>query len=174
MGIGKAPSIGARRHKSDLFFFKKKHKNMKLRKNWYSNHFTTTYYLWLGNIVTMTLAWWRASRHFGSTQLVTKWLFSSATFVQIQFHALFIMRIFCKATNKTSQGSSVPSPAACGALICDDRFYILLHNSWIALMYFGFSFNQSYSSNKVTTTWIQISRQNWNGFFSNASHQIMI
>ena len=28
------------------------------------------------------------------------------------------------------------------------------------------------SCNKITTTWIQISRQNWNGFFSNASHQI--
>ena len=26
----------------------------------------------------------------------------------------------------------------------------------------------------VTTTWIQISNQNWNGFFSNASYQIMI
>ena len=32
----------------------------------------------------------------------------------------------------------------------------------------------AYSCNKITTTWIQISRQNWNGFFSNASHQIMI
>ena len=30
-----------------------------------------------------------------------------------------------------------------------------------------------YSCNKITTTWIQISHQNWNGFFSNASHQIM-
>jgi len=29
-------------------------------------------------------------------------------------------------------------------------------------------------NNKVTTTWIQISCQNWNAFFSNASHQIMI
>ena len=26
-----------------------------------------------------------------------------------------------------------------------------------------------YSCNKITTTWIQIFRQNWNGFFSNAS-----
>ena len=26
-----------------------------------------------------------------------------------------------------------------------------------------------YSWNKITTTWIQISHQNWNGFFSNAS-----
>ena len=32
----------------------------------------------------------------------------------------------------------------------------------------------TYSCNKITTTWIQISRQNWNGFFSNASYQIMI
>ena len=32
----------------------------------------------------------------------------------------------------------------------------------------------SYSCNKITTTWIQISRQNWNGFYSNASQQIMI
>ena len=31
-----------------------------------------------------------------------------------------------------------------------------------------------YSCNKITKTWIQISHQNWNGFFSNASHQIMI
>ena len=31
-----------------------------------------------------------------------------------------------------------------------------------------------YSCNKITTTWIQISCQNWNGFLSNASHQIMI
>ena len=30
-----------------------------------------------------------------------------------------------------------------------------------------------YSCNKTTTTWIQISSQNWNGFFSNASHQIL-
>ena len=31
-----------------------------------------------------------------------------------------------------------------------------------------------YSSNKITKTWIQISCQNWNGFFSNISHQMMI
>ena len=31
-----------------------------------------------------------------------------------------------------------------------------------------------YSYNKIITNQIQISRQNWNGFFSNASHQIMI
>ena len=31
-----------------------------------------------------------------------------------------------------------------------------------------------YSCNKIATTWIQIYRQNWNAFFSNASHQIMI
>ena len=31
-----------------------------------------------------------------------------------------------------------------------------------------------YSCNKITQTWIQISCQNWNGFFSNISHQIMI
>ena len=30
------------------------------------------------------------------------------------------------------------------------------------------------NSTAVTMTWIQISRQNWNGFSSNASHQIMI
>ena len=33
---------------------------------------------------------------------------------------------------------------------------------------------RKYSCNNITTTWIQISRQNWNGFFSNASHQIKI
>ena len=32
----------------------------------------------------------------------------------------------------------------------------------------------AYNCNKITRTWIQISRQNWNGFFSNANHQIMI
>ena len=31
-----------------------------------------------------------------------------------------------------------------------------------------------YSCNNTTTTWIQISRQNRNGFFSNASRQIII
>ena len=31
-----------------------------------------------------------------------------------------------------------------------------------------------YSCNKITATQIQISRQNWNGFFSNISHQMMI
>ena len=31
-----------------------------------------------------------------------------------------------------------------------------------------------YSCNKITTTQIQISRQNWNVFFSNISHQMMI
>ena len=31
-----------------------------------------------------------------------------------------------------------------------------------------------YSCNKISTTWIQISRQNWNRFFSSASHQIMM
>ena len=31
-----------------------------------------------------------------------------------------------------------------------------------------------YSSNKITKTRIQISRQNWNGLFSNISHQMMI
>ena len=31
-----------------------------------------------------------------------------------------------------------------------------------------------YNCNKITTIQIQISRQNWNGFFSNISHQMMI
>ena len=31
-----------------------------------------------------------------------------------------------------------------------------------------------YSCNKITKTWIQISRQSWIGFFSNISHQRMI
>ena len=31
----------------------------------------------------------------------------------------------------------------------------------------------NYSCNKITTTWIQISRQNWNYFFSNISQQMM-
>ena len=31
-----------------------------------------------------------------------------------------------------------------------------------------------YSCNKIPATELQISRQNWNGFFSNASHKIMI
>ena len=31
-----------------------------------------------------------------------------------------------------------------------------------------------YSCNMITTTWIQISRQSWNGLFSNINHQIMI
>ena len=31
-----------------------------------------------------------------------------------------------------------------------------------------------YSCNKITKTWIQISRQNWNYFFSNISHQKVI
>ena len=42
--------------------------------------------------------------------------------------------------------------------------------SW-HISYFRF---YSYSCNKITTTQIQISRQNWNGFFSNISHQMMI
>ena len=33
---------------------------------------------------------------------------------------------------------------------------------------------EMYSCNEITTTQIQISRQNWNGFFSNISHQMMI
>ena len=37
---------------------------------------------------------------------------------------------------------------------------------------------ERYSCNKITTTWIQISRQNWTGFCSNASpnasHEIML
>ena len=32
----------------------------------------------------------------------------------------------------------------------------------------------SYSCDEITTTWIQISRQNWNDFFSNINQQIMI
>ena len=44
--------------------------------------------------------------------------------------------------------------------------YQLIHST----IYFFFS----YSCNKITTTQIQISRQNWNGLFSNISHQIMI
>ena len=31
-----------------------------------------------------------------------------------------------------------------------------------------------YSCNNITKTWIQISRKNWNGFFSNISYQMMI
>ena len=33
---------------------------------------------------------------------------------------------------------------------------------------------QLYSCNRITTTWIQISRQNWNGFFSNAKGQLIL
>ena len=36
------------------------------------------------------------------------------------------------------------------------------------------SYSCLYSCNKITKTWIQISRQNWNGFFSNINHQRMI
>ena len=43
-------------------------------------------------------------------------------------------------------------------------FFLLLHHLQF----------ESYSCNKITTTWIQISRQNWNGFFSKGSHQIII
>ena len=32
---------------------------------------------------------------------------------------------------------------------------------------------KQYSCDKITTTWIQNSRQNWNGYFSNASHRII-
>ena len=35
-------------------------------------------------------------------------------------------------------------------------------------------FFRKYSCNKVTKTWIQISRQNWLGVFSNYSHQMII
>ena len=38
----------------------------------------------------------------------------------------------------------------------------------------GYYHHSWYSCNKITTTQIQISRQNWNGFFSNISHQVMI
>ena len=34
--------------------------------------------------------------------------------------------------------------------------------------------NLQYSCNKITNTWIQISRQIWNGLFSSISHQRMI
>ena len=34
--------------------------------------------------------------------------------------------------------------------------------------------NGLYSCDKITRTWIQISRQNWNGFFSNISHPRII
>ena len=32
----------------------------------------------------------------------------------------------------------------------------------------------TYSCNKIKSTWIQISHQNWNGFFSNISHRMII
>ena len=47
------------------------------------------------------------------------------------------------------------------------------YQHFLAPRHFNEFFN-FYSCNKINTTWIQISRQNWNGFFSNASHQIMI
>ena len=33
---------------------------------------------------------------------------------------------------------------------------------------------RNYSHDKITKTWIKMSRQNWNGFSSNISHQMMI
>ena len=38
----------------------------------------------------------------------------------------------------------------------------------------GRSLRSLYSCVKITKTWIQISRQNWSGLFSNISHQMMI
>ena len=60
-----------------------------------------------------------------------------------------------------------------------EKFFEKLHEkifSWpwpcSSLWWLGYA--STYSCNKITATWIQISRQNWNGFFSNATHQIMI
>ena len=61
-------------------------------------------------------------------------------------------------------------------------FYDFRHNSFQCQASFvtywqasgGLLAIRLYSCNKITTTWIQIFRQNWNGFFSNISHQMMI
>ena len=46
-----------------------------------------------------------------------------------------------------------------------EKLWPLLSSNWHPLMY---------SSNKITKTQIQISRQNWSYLFSNISHQMMI
>ena len=47
-------------------------------------------------------------------------------------------------------------------------------NPWLSVTCKETNKKTLYSCNKITTTQIQISRQNWNGFFSNNSHQMMI
>ena len=55
-------------------------------------------------------------------------------------------------------------------------FFLLFEWGWRNNIRLNLGNNREgyYSCNKIATTWIQISRQNWNGFFSNISHQIMI
>ena len=61
----------------------------------------------------------------------------------------------------------IPShgPLSCKLLLFFKRVSFLFHPQWNRKLY---------SCSKKTTTWIQISRQNRNSFFSNISHQIMI
>ena len=49
------------------------------------------------------------------------------------------------------------------------RYNFILASFFIRLIFVAF-----YSCNNIITTQIEISRQNWNAFFSNISHQMMI
>ena len=61
-------------------------------------------------------------------------------------------------------------------------FMIYILKTLIYKLYIFFSYSfvipngnfELYRCNKIITTQIQISRQNWNGFFSNISHRMMI
>ena len=56
--------------------------------------------------------------------------------------------------------------------ILEGKFFTIVPSSskWTKLL----SNNLYYSCSKITKTWIQISRQNGNGYFSNFSRQMMI
>ena len=69
-------------------------------------------------------------------------------------------------------------------LSCSTTSFSLSNKEWLFCGFFspftdhksqlkhnGAFFRQNYSCNKITTTWIQISCQNWNVFFSNGCHK---
>ena len=57
--------------------------------------------------------------------------------------------------------------------VCSLSMYMFEFTHKSHTKYWRQNSNMCVCCNKITTTWIQISRQNWNGVFSNASHQIM-
>ena len=92
---------------------------------------------------------------------------SSARFILIGFDThILIEELRASNRGNNCENAKLGTSKNTTNIIESFLWHILLLNIYHALL-------DIYGCNKITTTWIQISRQNLKGFFSNATHHIL-